>query len=742
MGGAQRALAIAAAFVAVAVPGSASGSSLYSGPGPRPGPDVLYAKPTTAPQLRSRPPWRAKPILVSGASAYRAGEFLYQDYIYDDHGARALVPDPSDPRTPDSNTFSRPNGTYTYPADPAYLDNAADLVELRVRPLARSTAFRLTLNSLQKPGLVGATVALGDSPGPVEFPHGANVSAPAEHFLTVHGRTAELLAADTGDPVTPRPRVRVSKRRNQIDVRVRHSAWDPGAEEVRLAAGVGLWDKAADSYLTPGASANATTPGGATGLSDPAAFFNVAFRFGEPLPVLFPFVDALANTAWWREKDQGAGLAASDLSGFSAVVDFGKLEAGARDDMRGEPQGVPESGPMNRILSSRFKTGEGARWTEGCGEASDCIGELRGRLQPYAIYVPDKPRPADGFGLTLLLHSLGANYNQFSGARNQSQFGERGDGSIVITPAGRGPDGWYYGHAGADTFEVWADVARRYRLDPKLTSIGGYSMGGYATYKFTTRYPDLFARAQPTVGPPGLGIWSGIGDPAPGGAGSNTNRMLESVRHIPFLIWNGTVDELVPVAGATAHAQRFDALGYRYAWDLFVTSDHFALAVNDQYQPAADFLGEHEVDRNPAHVTYVVNPAMDFAEVGTVADHAYWLSGLRLRDPGGAAPLGKVDAVSEAFGEGDPPVGSTQVGPGALGGGNLGPMPYVEESRSWGATPQEAAADRLRLEVENLKQVVVSVRRARLSCHPDLDVSTDGPVTVRLRGCGRRLRFG
>ena len=522
-----------------------------------------------------------------------------------------------------------------------------------------------------------------------------------------------------------------------------HSAWDPGTEEVRLAAGVGLWDRAAGAYLTPAGSASATEPGGATGLADPTAFFNVAFRFEEPLPELFPPFDPVVNTAWWRDKHQGAELAANDIGDFSALVDFGKLEAGVRDNMSGEPQGVPAAGPMNRILTSRFRTGEGTRWAEGCGNPDDCIGEIRGRLQPYSIYVPDGPRPAAGHGLTLLLHSLGANYNQFSGSRNQSQFGERGDGSIVITPAGRGPDGWYYGHAGADTFEVWADVARRYRLDPELTAIGGYSMGGYGTYKFTTQYPDLFARAQPTVGPPGLGIWTGAGDPSPGGAGSNTNRMLASVRHIPFMIWNGVADELVPVAGATAHAQTFDDLGYRYAWDLFPTADHFALAVHDQYQPAADFLGPHQVDRNPAHVTYVVNPTMDFANVGTVADHAYWLSGLELRDPAGSAPLGKVDAVSEAFGVGDPTPEATQVGGGALAGGNFpAPLAFVRTSKAWGAEPQIPEADRLTLDLENLKRVVVNVRRARLSCDPDLDVTTDGPVVVKLAGCGRRLEFG
>jgi len=92
-------------------------SSLYSGPGPRPGPDILYAAATVAPQLENVGIWSAAPILVSGASAYRGGEFLYQDFLYDDHGA-AEIPDPTDPRS-GGDLFSKPNGTYTYPTDAA-----------------------------------------------------------------------------------------------------------------------------------------------------------------------------------------------------------------------------------------------------------------------------------------------------------------------------------------------------------------------------------------------------------------------------------------------------------------------------------------------------------------------------------------------------------------------------------------------------------------------------------------------
>src|SRR5690242_2406334 len=235
----------------------ADDASLYRGPGPRPGPDILYAAPVQAPQLTNAGVWHADPILVSGASAYRGGEFLYQDYLYDDHGAR-MSRDPNDPRTGD-DSFSQANGTYTYPSDPVYGDNAADLVELRVKPLADATAFRLTLNTLHDPAKVATTIAIGSSAAPLPFPHGANATAPAAMFLTVHGSSADLLDAATGAS-RGTPTVSVDMARRQIEVRVPHSAWNPGRGVVRLAAGVGLWDPAAGAYLTPSGSRTAPQP--------------------------------------------------------------------------------------------------------------------------------------------------------------------------------------------------------------------------------------------------------------------------------------------------------------------------------------------------------------------------------------------------------------------------------------------------------------------------------------------------
>ena len=153
-----------AALALAAVPCTAGAASLPSGRSPRPGPELLYKeRPPVAPQLTNRRPWRAKPILVSGTTAYRRGEFLYQDFLYDDTGAR-LTADPADPRTA-GNLFSKPNGTYTYPTAEAYANNAADLVELRVKRLRRATAFRVTLNTLEGPSLVAFSIALGRQGG-------------------------------------------------------------------------------------------------------------------------------------------------------------------------------------------------------------------------------------------------------------------------------------------------------------------------------------------------------------------------------------------------------------------------------------------------------------------------------------------------------------------------------------------------------------------------------------------------
>ena len=59
----------------------------------RPGPPLLYQQPPAVSPLSVTPPFEAAPLLVSGTDAYRGGEYLYQDYLFDDRGADT-VPGP------------------------------------------------------------------------------------------------------------------------------------------------------------------------------------------------------------------------------------------------------------------------------------------------------------------------------------------------------------------------------------------------------------------------------------------------------------------------------------------------------------------------------------------------------------------------------------------------------------------------------------------------------------------------
>jgi pimeloyl-ACP methyl ester carboxylesterase len=371
-----------------------------------------------------------------------------------------------------------------------------------------------------------------------------------------------------------------------------------------------------------------------------------------------------------------------------------------------------------------------------------CHGELRGQLQPYAVYIPPELPPRGGYGLTLLLHSLSSNYNQFLSNRNQSQFGDRAPGSIVITPEGRGPDGWYYDWAGADTFEVWNDVARHFRLDPSRTALAGYSMGGYATWKFATQFPDLFAAGQPTVGPTVLGTLYTGAQPPPAGESTNTLHTVASLRNVPFRVWVASSDELVPTPGTLPIAQAMDALGYRYEYDAFAPAEHLTLAINDQFGPAAAWLDDQRVNLDPPHVTYSYNPTMDFPADGTAAGHAYWLSDVELRDMTGDPPVGTIDARSQGFGVADPPATATTPVAGALPPGNLGVLGYGGQARSWGPAPPAPKADRLDVTATNVKSVTLDPRRARVDCRVTLNVHSDGPLLVTLAGCGRTEAFG
>jgi hypothetical protein len=200
-------------------------------------------------------------------------------------------------------------------------------------------------------------------------------------------------------------------------------------------------------------------------------------------------------------------------------------------------------------------------------------------------------------------------------------------------------------------------------------------------------------------------------------------------------MWNAVADELVPVNEYEATARALDDAGYRYELDVF-TADHFVLGLNDEYGPGAAFLGTHRVDRNPDHVTFVRAPKLDYPQYGFVADHAYYLSNVQLRDAEANGGLGTIDVKSHGFGVGDPPPSGTQNGAGTLTGGTFPALAYQSQAQTWGETPPADRRDQLDVTATNVGTVTINARRAKVSCRARVNLRSDGPTDVRLTGCG------
>jgi len=727
--------------------------------------------PAEAPQLENAGIWKAEPTMVCHTSAYRSGEFLNQGCVYDDQGAQ-LVPTnwPEHAITP----------AYTYPSDAAYRGNAADIVEVRVKPLPDATAFRITYNSMVDPALVGTTIALGGSATTAHpAPHGANTTMPAELFVTVHGESGDIVDAASGTTTSVTPEVHVDVARRQLTVQVPHTAFDPGTEVVRMAAAAGLWDAERDQFRLPQLLADEDTPGGSV-LTDltPSAYFDVAFRYDEPFD------------SPWRNDDQKVALAQGDISRFHADVDFAKLAAHANDDLSGTRMGVPTTGHIERLYPTHFESAQGRRlpsdpngppvgaFTQQHGPVDgfdgdevssqfgwvcrdECIPDLPGRLQRYVAYVPEIARPAEGYASLLWTPGFAQTANDqvydpgmFEAFPTKTKdlfhkFAERaGAPTVVIAVDGRGNDEWFYGESGASVIEALGDARRAFGLDPTRTVMSGFSSGAYGANKLSLQFPDLFSKAficdglnkAPSI--PGL---NGIFDVLPLDTGtqhepgSTLTPLLPSRRNQPVVEWAGLPNSYIPYDIPRERAQAYIAGDYDFQFTTWIgaSSEHVVLCANGTWDVATRHLGDMRGVDDPFHVTYVRNPAMDDPQSGLVGNHAYWVTGIETRseDP---TDLGTIDVVSQGFGLTEAPTQAVVLGSGIQAGTTVPLNGYTTETRTPKPPIETASADRLVVTAENIGEITIDPRQAEVTCAVELDVTTDGPMTVHLVGCGDR----
>ncbi len=643
--------------------------------------------------------WSGASPAFGGASAYDHGEFVHQDYIYDDHGAGAGATGP-----PLGDTDATPAGTFTYPGpdDPRYLNNAADLREVRMRLEGDVLAIRVELNTMTQPdaAVVGLGIGLqGDVPdGPsMAWPHGAQLTtAGTDAVVTMWGAGADL-AKRGAEPVGLDGCADVAS--NALEARLPLSALGGVAGALRLFAAAGVWDAAAKTWSAPNGIASPSAP----------RAYDIGFVPGEGANS--PDTHGAMN---WFDVKQAGALGAGNIDAYSGVVDLGLLRSGATRPFR------PYPGFYEVVYhSSTSLSPDNEGWRTG--------GRFEGPYQPYSLYIPaahDSGRP---LGLFMYFHGATRNHTQLvSGSNIHQQLGERlnlalvgalGRGGLGGTPTDDAANvlkDAYQGPGMLDAREVLADVQSRLDIDPARRYLGGYSMGGIAVYQLAGVYPDEWAGAV---------LWAGTKP-------NDSDEWLAGARWVPMLFVHAPTDEVVTYESSLQSTMALESYGYMFELHSH-PGEHEHQATTDDYHQPAEFFSGLRAPTNPARVTYPRVPAQDALKLGIKADRAYWLSEVTT-----TAAIGTADVTSLALGGTEP--GLETIGPTPEDGP---PDPYIRTGQRY-VWPGKALA-----RVNGLTGTLTAVTSATVDAHRagldptapvTLQITTDAPATLVLAGlCGQ-----
>lgn len=700
---------------------------------------------------------------TEGTGLVDDGASLWTDFLYDDYGG---ADQPS--QSTGYSSLARAHGSFTYPTGDE--GDTADIFRAGVGLTKTDSYWRVDWSTLPDPTKPIAEWTMTPTDAPASgtttvWPANAGVttSSGIEYALVVTSKTADLLQATTGKVLATFAPAVVEGPNSFIVAIPLKTLPVSGTWKVQLAAGV--TDATAASFptfQTVGTSDGGYIPGGG------ANVYNITFRHAQtqeaaqvcPHYQFDPGVlaalengldDAGKTTAGvptvectnsWMENDQANTLTgpSPDVSKYALQVDWSQLASG-----------VSEPPPQLHGYSNRWYMTplDLSRYGNGINPPSGTYTEptFLGQYQPYAVEVPStydfaKPSPTP---LTWILHSLDDNLNQY-GTLDPTQVVQECDdrGSICATTEGFSEGQWYYAEAEVDFWDVWRQMADSFDLDPDATTISGYSMGGWASYKLAEEYPDLFGQALMLEGPVicGLRAYGSVQSYAGGTqctSDGDSTPLLGNLKWIPVVMTCGLVDELVPYPGCNANADALRAMTPTpYRVDEFTeTEDHLVYATqNDFTQPDAR-LSSPAADRvsDPGSFSFTFYPdlisgstGIDGAgaagEIGPTG--AYWVSGLsgRTSTPG---TLATVIADSAAIPE------SSVTASMSTSAGAPDPTGYVEQDETWTEGPAPAAAQTASLDLTDVATITVDTVRAGLGC-ATLTVKTDGPTVLTLTG--------
>jgi pimeloyl-ACP methyl ester carboxylesterase len=611
---------------------------------------------------------------VAGTTSLCKGAVVYGDYVFDDHGA-----DTGAPFTNRIGPLSPTAGDERYPAGE---EGTADLVRLTLKLHPRRSRLRVTalLAALQRPDQTRVVLAV-------------DTDANAE---TGGGRWGDLDVSSSGwDRLYE---LRTGEPDRNI---VRGTIPMPTGKRWRVQA------------------VTVTSAG---------EVMNVAFR-GPDERSRFAERETTPGTAVgaWFEDLQAEALSAGDISQFGQTVKSRQVRR------RKTKPAVVSSGYHERVYRSDYTIGAGEGYSldgvpgRGDGGAGIQLGfeqsfNFLGRYQPYGIYIPKAPGP---HGMQMVFHGSSANMASLIGKPGMQQhFGEDLN-RILVTPEGRGTEGWASDISERDLLDVMADVKRSYEVDESKVFAGGYSQGGYATYRMASLHPDMFAGATDWVGFTGdAANGNPLGFSYTGGAVGNAIDFIPNLLNVPTVMLYAGADELVQFNQSFAIDAAFAATDNVYRHYFHPLADHFTFAALDEWRKEAAYTKGLELDPNPPRVLFRTAPFLDAPQYGIRHDSAYWVS--RIRTTGEPTDYGTVDLTNAGCGGSLPRIESeTGAGPD--------PVPWTSTEHAVVGADRLKREPRLTGSLERVSSLRIDARRTCLRGKKvSYDIASDGPARIRL----------
>ena len=114
--------------------------------------------------------------------------------------------------------------------------------------------------------------------------------------------------------------------------------------------------------------------------------------------------------------------------------------------------------------------------------------------QPFKMAVPLNYDPNKQYGISLYIHGYSGNHMEHATGMVSEE------GYFNLSVLGRARGGMYQNLSEADVLDVLKYVQENWNIDPQRIHFNGGSMGGWATFYLSNRYPHLVASARPTCG--------------------------------------------------------------------------------------------------------------------------------------------------------------------------------------------------------------------------------------------------